>query len=241
MNRSFLTESCQNIRETSDGVTQLRANEHLLTYTRIDLPLALHPLRPTPLQPVDYAPRARKYVPPYAGKGKAIEAWHRDWEEVKVPLVLPQISGKLFPSTGWEGNGVVEGLRVLAGLEASGLSESGANNTPLFPSTSPHLSPILRRIYPVKLRPTLREPSVPRPPPRMTRSNPSTWHYPVRLDARLLRRTYARLWNSLVWLRPVEDGWEKCSYEQMREWEGASEERSGTWAMGGDEDRCWLE
>jgi len=138
-----------------------------------------------------------------------------------VPLVLPHSPAPGYhasPRTGWEGRGVVESLRSLAGLDGSA--------TPIRPETLPtfaHLPLTVQSSFPSKLKPTLRESPIPRPAPRMTRSNPRTWHHPIRLDKRLLRRSYARLWESLVWVHPggegEGDGWVKCGYGEMKDWE----------------------
>ena len=169
--------------------------------------------------------------------------WHREWDLVKIPLVLPKSMGEgPCPATGWEGTGVVDALCSLAAVgesylpgpkitpppraDPSEIPDDGDRIPPSPPSELPTfstLSPVLQRIFPVKLVPTLREPAFPRPPPSMTRSQPRTWGHPIRLDDRLLRRTYHRLWESLVWVRPAvkegKVGWIKCSYRDMRDWE----------------------
>ena len=152
--------------------------------------------------------------------------------------------GRQDPATGWEGKGIVEALQALSGLRevphhqamVHDIDQVGLLRGRDLP-TFPNLSPILQRIFPFKLRPTLREPPFPRPPSGMTRSNPGTWHHPVRLDARLRRRVYARFWESLVWVRQGDKGWVKCTHQGMREWEergGASDDNG---VLGQDEEK----
>lgn len=85
------------------------------------------------------------------------------------------------------------------------------------------LSPVLQKIFPVKLRPTRREPVMPRPPRHETKLNPKTWRHPVRLTPRLVTRTYQRIWDGLSWVRPqgeaVDGPWVKCSYEEVLLWQ----------------------
>lgn len=195
----------------------MRSDEYLLGPTRQAMPVPLHPLRPAPIPLSESATRSRKHVPQNAGKRKAVKAWHRNWKDTRVPLALPQTTGgKLNPSTGWEGHGVVDALRILSGV--AGRSSPVPHEHITSPRDLPtfnHLTPVLQRIFPSKSKPSLREPVFPQPPPRMVRCNPNKWRRPVRLDARLLRRTYARLWESLSWVRPAKDGWVKCHYGQI--------------------------
>ncbi|OCF34189.1 hypothetical protein I316_04139 [Kwoniella heveanensis BCC8398] len=118
-------------------------------------------------------------------------------------------------------------------------------------SLSPSISLIFPRGRPSSPPPTLREPPLLPPKPKAVRQNPTTWSLPRRLDDRLLRRCYKRLWDSLDWVRPVTplpsppdssnvaaatsarsdrsiERWKKCSYEEMRAYEQGQLDHSGT-------------
>lgn len=205
---------------------------HLLTPTRPDLPTVLKPLKPPPIPPTSASPRARTYIPPNAGKRKAIQHWHRDWDRVGVPIVLPRLPKGMSPSpeTGWEGKGVMEGLRMFVGeYHPSPLGEASTTagmNTerggqgeekggeeeinylgPRFPPpqvipTFQNLPKHIQRLLPRNLLPRLRELEYPKPLKYMTKSQPGRWGNPVQLDARLVQRMYRRFWDGLVWVRP---------------------------------------
>ncbi|WVF67240.1 hypothetical protein IAT40_001988 [Kwoniella sp. CBS 6097] len=157
------------------------------------------------------------------------------------------------------GNGVIHNLRLLAGLDIPHNSnfDPGSSTSEIFTITqqplalqlirkSLNLDPLsnlplqISLVFPHKLSPTLREPPLLPPRPKAVRQNPTTWSLPRRLDVRLLRRCYKRLWDGLVWVRPVtlppsdlalngsssvaggdrpEERWKKCSYEEMKAYE----------------------
>ena len=156
--------------------------------------------------------------------------------------------------TGLEGKGVVETLMTFAKVNnayeayqpeiepkptssssaASQQTKSGHARLPRAQElpTFPLLSPEYRRIFPQKLKPTMREPPLPRPPKGHTRNNPKTWSNPSELTVRSITRVYTRLWESLSWSRPSsteayswapqngkDEHWQKCSYEEVLLWE----------------------
>jgi hypothetical protein len=170
---------------------------------RPPIPACLLPLAPPPVIPPPARPRARTIIPDTAIRKAAQRSWTRQWTGVRVPLLIP---GDGKPKTGWEGKGIIPNLRILAGLDSD-----KALQLDLMPAH-------IRRIYPVKLKPRPIDQYQP-PPPRATRQNPRTWSNPHRLTRRLLRRAYARLWESLRWVRPRlgSDQWEVCSFEEIDE------------------------
>ncbi|KAK8853369.1 hypothetical protein IAR55_004073 [Kwoniella newhampshirensis] len=172
-------------------------------------------------------------------------------------LVFDEEEGSVVSCTGWERSGIVENLRYLAGLPQSTLVESGSTSPSEEQNSASHFSPRyrslpkhIRRIFPSphgsepkpKPKPKLREPSYPPPRPKATRANPRTWGLPSTLTPRLLRRTYRRLWDGLVWVRPVDSlqagasvKWKKCSFEEMRAWEmGVSDDKPAQFKESGE-------
>lgn len=171
------------------------------------LPDPLLPLAPPVVTAPATSPRARKSMPDTARRKASLREYQRNWGGVEVPLTLLG-SG---PKTGWEDLGVVDSLRVLAGLDP--INTSRQRNAL---STFNIMPAKLQRIFPVKLRPS----SVPQyapPPPRATRQNPRKWSNPHTLTPRMLRRTYRRLWDRLPWVTQsaVTGEWASCSYEAM--------------------------
>ena len=205
---------------------------------------------PIPLAPLLRARRSfeRDDGPDTSGEsssGRQVKTqWQREVDNVEVPLAMPLGTGVV---TGLENSGVVETLQAFAKVGKayeqygepqeedviSHYSEREQPTDPIFTiydlpltSTLPsyhRLSPVLQKIFPVKLRPTHREPVLPRPPRHETKLNPKTWRHPVRLTPRLVTRTYQRLWDHLAWVRPLgeaADGpWVKCSYEEVLLWQ----------------------
>lgn len=240
----------------ADQQNIIRSSPCLEPTSERGLPAPLLPLKPVPIKP-NIAPSARLRPLPAVDLRKAAKKKSdRDWQEVQVPLVLP-------PShegwrTGWEDLGVVESLRMLAGLDevTDGRNSSGSNiqpglaeSTPARASPFPPPLPLARHLpsfssLPPHIRlllPHRRLPPIPRlqahpsPPAAHTRPNPRTWG-PVRaFRPRLIRRAYKRLWESLTWARPVlaqrEGGekWKKVSWEEL-----LLEERSGEGESEGD-------
>lgn len=163
-------------------------------------------------------------MPDTAVRKAGRDKWAHEWANVRVPLVLPRVDERhgqvgSQPSTGWEGTGIVEAFRKLAGLEPGMYAESTqqaseelAPATPQQPAsqkghdlpTFSALSPHLRRIFPKRTSDQYAAlPVYPVPPPRATRQNPRTWRAPRRLRPRLIRRIYRLLWDKLVWVKPV--------------------------------------
>lgn len=175
---------------------------------RPPVPPVLLPLTPTPIVPPPLRPRARSTVPDTAIRKAASRSWTRQWTGLRVPIALPGIG---LPKTGWEGKGIIDNLRILAGLDDSSSDSIHKLNLDLMPGH-------IRRIYPIKLNPTSVE-QYPPPPPRATRQNPRTWSNPHKLTRRLIRRAYTRLWETLSWVRPRGDPglWEKCSFAELND------------------------
>ncbi|WVR09568.1 hypothetical protein IAU60_006637 [Kwoniella sp. DSM 27419] len=195
------------------------------------LPPPLHPLRPSPAPPKESQPRARKHVPASTIRRELERSIERDWAMTTPPIVLPRPrearAGSPCPATGWESLPLVANLRLLAGIDDAPSGDGSSGSQPIDLTALPRH---IRRIFPNKLIPTLREPPLPPPRPKATRQNPTTWSLPRRLSPRLLRRTYQRLWDKLVWVRPIpapasaddqiaEEGWKKCSYDEMKAYE----------------------
>ena len=232
--------SPQNISKTSPPSNEPRPDEHLLGPYRQPLPPPLECLRYTlPVNPNPYIARARARVPPTEGKRKARLRWIADQNLVQIPLIMPKGSGA---ATGWEDSGIVESLRILAGVGDTILDHGHHPSPPrrtrpedLPPSdaiqilgnpsqlpTFQHLSPVLKRIFPIKVRPTYHEARYPKPGLHETKGNPHTWHQPENLDYRMIQRAYARLWDTLAWSHPMTAGgekWVQCDYDSMRDWE----------------------
>lgn len=179
------------------------------------VPLPLRPLtRRMPATPT--AARARTVVPKVMQRKAAKNEWAFQWKRVKVPLVLPG-GGR----TGWEGKGVVEGLQQLAGRGQVHLPPP-PRRSEMAPTTYERgqlptfyiLPPSLQACFP--RRPVKHQVvEYPRPRAALTRQNPSTWGEPRNFTARLLRRTYKRLWDSLPWVRERQGKWVACTYEDM--------------------------
>ena len=184
------------------------------TIGRPPVPPILLPLTPAPVIPTPLRPRARTTIPETAIRKAAERSWTRQWAGLSVP---PTIPGHGNPKTGWEGKGIVDNLRLLAGRHT--LSDVTPLHLDMLPAH-------IRRIYPIKLKPKHVE-QYPPPPPRATRQNPRTWTNPHRLTRRLVRRVYSRLWDSLCWIRPRGDSdqWEKCTYGELQEGSAAPEGR----------------
>ena len=205
---------------------------------------------PIPLAPLLRMPRSMERDAMDENNGESSSGrqvktqWQREVDNVEVPLIMPLGTGV---TTGLEATGVVETLQAFAKVGKayeqygepseddviSHLSEREQPTDPTFtiydlPRTSTlpsyhRMSPVMRKIFPVKLRPTHREPVMPRPPRHETKLNPKTWRHPVRLTPRLVTRTYQRLWDELAWVRPqgeaVDGPWVKCSYEEVLLWQ----------------------
>lgn len=111
---------------------------------------------------------------------------------------------------------MVESLRILGRLDPPTPAPSEGEVVTRLP-TWHHLSSRMRRIFPVKLRPSP-VPQYEPPPPRATRQNPGTWSGPHRLTARMLRRTYQRLCKSIPWVSLMDKEkyeWKSCTYESL--------------------------
>lgn len=164
---------------------------------------------------------------------------------MKPPIAIPSDG----PKTGWEGLGVMESLRVLAGfhetlilhsrrsagVDEGDIPESGKVIVRQHQLSSfEHLPKRMKAFFPIKLVPTLREEPYPIPPPQHRRQTPGRWQRARRLDERLVRRMYQRLFMGLNWVIPnnlnVMDAgkmlggwkdveWKRCSYEEMKAWE----------------------
>ncbi|WWD19796.1 hypothetical protein CI109_104260 [Kwoniella shandongensis] len=232
--------------------------------TRTPLPPPLLPLRPPPPPPSEAQPRARKTLPDCRVRKIALRQTYKSWEDVKPPIVLPSSSASqlhlvndmdgVVKGTGWERTGVIANLRHFAGLPPDshslpGLSDKTTPSSSSLPiSSTAALPKHIRLIFPSKLNPTLREEPYPPPRPKATRANPRTWGVPRVLTNRLVRRTYRRLWDNLVWVRPVdvtgsplgglgegegeqkrvgEERWKRCTYDEMRAWERGESDRDG--------------
>jgi len=173
---------------------------------RPSVPPVLFPLTPAPINPPPLKQRARSTIPDTAVRKAAARSWTRQWTGLHVPLIIP---GTGSPKTGWEVSPIIENLRILAGLpQTAKTRELKLDNLPAH----------IRRIYPMKLKPRPVDQYQP-PPPRATRQNPRTWSNPHQLTRRLIKRAYARLWESLVWVRPRRDSdlWEKCTFAELDE------------------------
>ena len=219
------------------------------------------PLKPKErLAPDDARQRLRRDNPPNQEGLRRLRQWRKDWQDVQVPLLLPR-DGRL--ATGLEGGGIVESLRILAGLENSrdphtkpteladdtlplrGLYAL-SRDTPTFRSLPPHI----RRIYPKALPPRTDGP-YPRPPVRNIRSHPGLWALPAPPTTRFLRRRFRSVWSRLPWVRYVQkEGWRKCDFDDIRGDLGLDEAlliggegqnpSSSTWSTGSDAERRFL-
>ncbi|WVN90915.1 uncharacterized protein L203_106160 [Cryptococcus depauperatus CBS 7841] len=186
------------------------------TVLKTPLPSILSPLRPPEPAPDETQPRARKTVPACRLRKMAERLIQRDWKYVKAPIYIPRLPPDTDNDAG-RGKTIILNLRHLANLSER---PEGLDLTCLPFS--------LQMIFPRNATRQLVLPLPPYPPPRpkATRSNPSTWKLPTKLDRRLMMRTYRRLWNSLVWVRPVGPAsalgpqkWIKCRYEDILRWE----------------------
>ncbi|KIR59254.1 hypothetical protein I314_04769 [Cryptococcus bacillisporus CA1873] len=164
-----------------------------------------------------HKPRARKRMPACRLRKQAQRLVQRDWNGVQPPIYLPP-SSETKDDVDKKEMTMVNNLRILAGL-------SEEPTSPLTSGTALDLSPLssnLSRIFPTipqRIR-SLPLPPYPPPRPKHTRSNPHIWSLPRKLCGRLVRRTYKRLWDKLVWVRPVEgDKWKKCGYRELQDWE----------------------
>lgn len=125
-------------------------------------------------------------------------AWN--WENAKVPLVFPSSS---TVKTGWEGKGVVEALRTIAGIKHTPVAPGKE-----YPAINPRDLPTYM-LLPSSLKAVLpkrfkgRSPPDPfqRPRPAMTRENPGKFRHPQEFTLRLMERTYREFWDGLVWVR----------------------------------------
>lgn len=188
-----------------------------------DLPDALQPLRPKYIPSAKTESRLRP-VPDTAVRKAGRDKWAHEWANVRVPLTLPQVDERhgqvgAQPSTGWEGRGLVEAFRMLAGLRTGlyaqstrqAFEDSAPSPTqkpsPVKPYDLPTFSALslhLQRIFPKCASNHYAELQIyPVPPPRATRQNPRTWRAPRRLRPRLVRRIYRLLWDKLVWVKPI--------------------------------------
>lgn len=195
-------------------------------------PRRLQPV-PAPLRPLmelrggNLPPvRARTVTPPKVTERNARREWERQWDAIAaVPLTI-----KGGARTGWEGKGVAESLRVLAGLEGGGFElplprrERGdappTQNIPVDTralQTFENLPGSLRAVYPKTRRRGPPPDRYPRPRPAHTRENPHTWGPPTAITPRLLTRVYKRLWDQLGWVRQTKAGqWVKGTWEECR-------------------------
>lgn len=217
---------------------------------RSPLPAPLRPHGPPSLPTKELPERARTILPKTATRRATARSLQRDWAGVKVPLVLPAPTEGSGPGTGWEAKGVVESLRMLAGLEGNTKNCGNPLLRPLDLPSFIHLAPRIQRIFPrCPERYTLPEPPYPAPRPRATRQNPGTWSAPRTFTTRLLSRTYKRLWNSLVWsrrrsrLNGADTGaevWEACGYQGVVSGSTVIRLEGGSLPVGRAEDRRWL-
>lgn len=123
--------------------------------------------------------------------------------------------------------GIISEAPVAHLTEKEQPTESAYNSIPLprgYDLPSFKLLPYnLQMVFPKKLKPTMREPPMPKPPRHETKGNPKTWKHPVRLTPRLLTRAYQRIWDELVWTRPEgqdpQGEWVQCRYEEVLLWE----------------------
>ena len=223
--------------------TQSEAKYELLGEERAAFPAALSPLE-VERRHSDKTPRVRNSPVYHEGKRQTLKAAQQRWSSVNPPIYLPKGSGA---STGWENKGIVDTLRAFAGVGDTvlqgryfGLAARPPPRRSSFDSMprpekrvilpGPHvlqtfhrLPPHIQRIFPIKLKPTIREPPYPRPPRHETKDEKLLWAHPVPLTNRLIRVAYEMVWNRLEWSRPVVRGdnseWAKCSYDEMKAWE----------------------
>ncbi|CAK9781454.1 hypothetical protein CC85DRAFT_282726 [Cutaneotrichosporon oleaginosum] len=231
-------------------------------------PMTLQPLPPClrPLskkrpdeQPV---PRARTILPPAAVRRVARKDWEWAWANVSVPVVFPE--NEDGAATGWEGKGVIETMRQLAGLESPPAAPTPPRRAGVVTLRGPRDPPPSFQNLPNSLQaafprrsPRSYRPLPPFPPPRasLTRSNPQTWKYPRKLTARLIRRVYKSVWDRLDWVAKVPlrknsagvviGGWQRSDSETVltgssrggpAEWRDAS----SRWVEAGEADLKWL-
>jgi hypothetical protein len=246
-----LTYLLQALTESSPAQNQNdRPKAHLLTPNRPELPLCLQPLTPPPLPPSEKTPRARTYHPPNEGQRKARIAWNKERALVKPPLSLPSEG----PNTSWEGLGVVESLRILAGFHETMTLQPRKRVSERIEGdvqedrritirhqdleTFKHLPERLGAFFPIKLVPTLREEPYPIPPPQHRRQTPGRWTRPRPLNERLIRRMYQRLFTGLQWVIPkglsVTDAGKTSGGWRDVEWKSCSYKEMKAWESGED-------
>ncbi|EIW71918.1 hypothetical protein TREMEDRAFT_58053 [Tremella mesenterica DSM 1558] len=220
---------------------------HHPNYPPSTIPPPLIPLLPPPAEiPVPTA-RARTAIPQTAIRKAEKRRLKRDWEQVKVPLVLPPMGSSYQPQsisaspssspplslsqltlpsltapsheiinvlpdfnaesketssggvgTGWENRNIPESLYLLASPPST--SRFSPRSLPTFQNLIldyPHLA----RIFPKTRK--RRKVKCPLPRPGETRQNPRTWSRPIELSDRLLKRTYGRIWEKTVWVKPT--------------------------------------
>ena len=225
---------------------------------RVPIPAALQPVS-SPRNIPEHRAHIREQEPYHEGKRQTLLAWQARWNTVTPPIYFPKGSGV---SNGWEDKGIVDGLRAFAGVgnllmhgrhydvpQPRRLKQTAdlpnAESRVILPGpehlpTYHALSPVLRRIFPIKLKPTLREPPYPRPARHETKSEKLLWDHPVPLTKRVIRVAYECVWNRMEWVRPVShdnlNDWVKCSFAEMKAWEAGQEIDTSTRSKKGASD-----
>ncbi|GMK55805.1 hypothetical protein CspeluHIS016_0208610 [Cutaneotrichosporon spelunceum] len=225
------------------------------------LPPCLRPLakrRPDPPS----IPRARTVDPPAAVRREMRKRWEWAWDNVSVPIVLP--ANEDGAATGWEGKGVIETMRAMAGVDSSpfpptpprraGRPAQTGRQHPL-PSFE-NLPNSLKAAFPRRPPSSYRSLSY-FPPPRaaITRQNPRTWKYQRKMTARLIRRAYKSVWERLDWVSKVPfrknsaglvvGGWQRSDWTMVSTGHSGSgppewREAGSRWSEATEDELKWL-
>lgn len=125
----------------------------------------------------------------------------RKWDAARVPLAFPPGADA---RTGWEGRGVIESLRTIAGLDlgkpithAEGYPVINPRELPTYTRLRPSLRAVLPRTFYRGSPPEGAR--FQRPNPGLVRDNPNTFGHPIDLTPRLITRLYRAFWNELRW------------------------------------------
>ena len=253
----------QRIAATSPPSDLIRKHEEHLGPGRPQIPACLEPLFKGHSLVIAARVAASNHEQDEYSARKARAQWQKEVDSINVPLLMPTGTGI---ETGLEGSGVVETIQAFANVSHAYAKLRSDNyeeeeelqaGTPIteyhtrypFPRVD-HLAsfrslpPVLQKIFPIKLKPTRREPPFPRPPRHETKLNPKTWKHPILLTPRVISRAYGQVWNELEWTRPKgrdpAGPWVSCSYEEVLLWgqgrwdelDEATSAKAAGWSIG---------
>ncbi|BEI85147.1 hypothetical protein CcaverHIS002_0505480 [Cutaneotrichosporon cavernicola] len=231
-------------------------------------PMTLQPLPPC-LRPLSKKPpagligvRARTVIPRAAVNREARKEWEYQWDNVSVPIVMP--ANEDGAATGWEGKGVIETMRAMAGFDSSPFPPTPPRRAGAVKPKSPkeplpsfnNLPNSLKAAFPRRPPSSYRTlPSFPQPRVALTRDNPRTWSNPRKMTPRLLRRTYNDVWERLDWVAKMPfrsdsqgrmlGGWKRTDWAMVSTGRSSSgpndwREAGSRWAEATENELKWL-